>query len=160
MSTLFKERMHPGLFTCAVAAIFGAMLGVILVPVSEVLGLVTSAVCALAAPALLWFLSPTVAISGTTVSAGKAHIDVSYLGEPRVLDADQLKDTLGPNIRPHDFRVVRGWVPTGIEVPVTDPQDPTPAWILSLRNPEDFVIGFNAARTTNAASHGNEAASD
>lgn len=152
MSPLFHERLHPGPFLTLIAAIFGAMMGVILTPVSVEVGMVVGALLAVIFPGILWLSAPTVSVSEVRVVAGKAHIDPRLLGEARVLSADEMRDVLGPDIRPLDFRLVRGWISTGVEVPVKDPEDPTPAWVLSLRRTEEFSLALAAVQAVGPGS--------
>lgn len=146
MAKLFEEKLHPGPGTIVVAAVFGALLGVILMPLNDLVGLVVAVVAAVGAPAGLWASAPTVSVSVNELSAGRAHIEIDHLGETHTHDAESMKRILGPDIHPNDFRVVRGWVPTGLSVEITDPADPTPRWVLSLRRPEECRDAIAAAQ--------------
>lgn len=151
MPLLFEERLSPGPAALLVALIFGALLGVILMPVSITVGLVTALVGAVVVPLLLWITSPRVSVARDKVRAGRAHIEPRFLGEATALDKEGMARVLGPKINPNDFRVVRGWIATGVRVLVVDAEDPTPAWTLSLRDTQGFVTALRAAHTANAA---------
>lgn len=147
MSSLFQERLHPGPFVILIAVIFGVLLGAILMPLSEIVSIVTALALGILFPVLLFAASPVVEVREEVVAAGPARIEVDVLGEPRILAKSDFAKILGPDIRPLDFRVVRGWISTGVEVPILDPEDPTPALVLSLRRPEDFALALKAAKT-------------
>lgn len=146
MTSLFHERLHPGPFVVCIAIIFGVLLGAILTPLSEIVGIATAITLGAFFPALLVASSPVVEVRADVVAAGPARIEVDVLGEPRILNKADFEKILGPDIRPLDFRVVRGWISTGVEVPVIDPDDPTPALVLSLRRPEDFALALKTAQ--------------
>ncbi|MCT1866166.1 DUF3093 domain-containing protein [Dermabacter sp. p3-SID358] len=146
MIPLFHERLHPGPFVTLIAVIFGVLLGAILMPLSEIASVVTAVALGVLFPAILFAASPVVEVREDVVVAGPARIEIDVLGEPRILSKDDFTTILGPEIRPLDFRLVRGWISTGVEVPVVDPKDPTPALVLSLRNPEDFALALKAAQ--------------
>lgn len=150
MTSLFHERLHPGPFVVCIAIIFGVLLGAILTPLSEIVGVATAITLGAFFPALLVASSPVVEVREDVVAAGPARIEVDVLGEPRILNKADVEKILGPDIRPLDFRVVRGWISTGVEVPVIDPDDPTPALVLSLRRPEDFALALKAAQKKRA----------
>ena len=150
MTSLFHERLHPGPFVVCIAIIFGVLLGAILTPLSEIVGIATAITLGAFFPALLVASSPVVEVRADVVAAGPARIEVDVLGEPRILNKADFEKNLGPDIRPLDFRVVRGWISTGVEVPVIDPDDPTPALVLSLRRPEDFALALKAAQKKRA----------
>ncbi|KDS92764.1 hypothetical protein DHOM_09550 [Dermabacter hominis 1368] len=150
MTSLFHERLHPGPFVVCIAIIFGVLLGAILTPLSEIVGIATAITLGAFFPALLVASSPVVEVRADVVAAGPARIEVDVLGEPRILNKADFEKILGPDIRPLDFRVVRGWISTGVEVPVIDPDDPTPALVLSLRRPEDFALALKAAQKKRA----------
>lgn len=151
MSLLFEERLSPGPASLFVALVFGALLGVILMPVDTTVGLIIALVGALVMPMLLWVTSPRVTVSRDAVRAGRAHIEPQFLGDATALDRDAMAQVLGPQIDPRDFRVVRGWIGTGVRVLIDDPDDPTPAWTLSLRDPKGFVTAVHAAQKANAS---------
>lgn len=150
MTSLFHERLHPGPFVVCIAIIFGVLLGAILTPLSEIVGIATAITLGAFFPALLVASSPVVEVREDVVAAGPARIEVDVLGEPRILNKADFEKILGPDIRPLDFRVVRGWISTGVEVPVIDHDDPTPALVLSLRRPEDFALALKAAQKKRA----------
>ena len=150
MTSLFHERLHPGPFVVCIAIIFGVLLGAILTPLSEIVGIATAITLGAFFPALLVASSPVVEVREDVVAAGPARIEVDVLGEPRILNKADFEKILGPDIRPLDFRVVRGWISIGVEVPVIDPDDPTPALVLSLRRPEDFALALKAAQKKRA----------
>jgi hypothetical protein len=115
---------------------------------STTVGLVTTAL-------LVWAVwrygSVRVAVvdpgTGPELLAGRAHVPVSVCGEPQVLDAEQLRQHLGPRADARSYVVVRPWSRSGVLVPLRDPIDPTPSWVVASRRPEELAAALRAART-------------
>jgi hypothetical protein len=71
--------------------------------------------------------------------AGRAHIPLSLLTEPRALDGDEVRMALGVDADARAFLVVRPYIRRGVLVRVADPADPTPYWLVSSRHPDDLA---------------------
>ena len=52
----------------------------------------------------------------------------------------------GPRLDARAYLVIRGWVRDVVRVPIEDPQDPTPYWLLSSRRPNDIVAAIRGSR--------------
>jgi hypothetical protein len=70
---------------------------------------------------------------------GPAHIAVRELGQPEVIHANVKRRALGPDLDPAAFVLHAGWVGPVIRVTVTDPADPTPYWIFSVRQADKLA---------------------
>lgn len=75
----------------------------------------------------------TIEVNESTLTVGAAHIDLSYVGEIEVLDAEAMRKARGPLLDPAAFLALRFWVSTGLKVAIRDPQDPTPYWLISSK---------------------------
>lgn len=64
---------------------------------------------------------------------GPAHIPLRHLGQVDVIPPAGKRRALGPDLDPAAFVLHSGWVGPLVRVEVTDPQDPTPYWIFSVR---------------------------
>jgi hypothetical protein len=67
---------------------------------------------------------------------GDAHLPLRYAGEVEVIDKQHKRKALGQDADPAAFVLHRGWVGPVVRVRLTDPEDPTPYWLFSTRNPE------------------------
>lgn len=79
--------------------------------------------------------SVVVELRGDTLHVGKAHIAVRHLGQIDQLDPTTKRPALGRELDPAAFVAHRGWVPNAARIEVTDPADPTPYWVVSVRKP-------------------------
>ncbi len=48
------------------------------------------------------------------------------------------------------WTVVRGWIDPVVRIPLSDPDDPVPYWLVSTRRPEQLVAALDEARLTAA----------
>jgi hypothetical protein len=70
---------------------------------------------------------------------GPAHISVRDLGQPEVISPEVKRRALGPELDPAAFLLHAGWVGPVVRIPVTDPADPTPYWIFSVRQADKLA---------------------
>ncbi|MCS6710513.1 DUF3093 domain-containing protein [Brachybacterium sp. EF45031] len=135
-SAVYRERLSPGAFALLVAAFFGASLGVLLVPLSAVAAGIVALLGAVLVPAALVATSPVVEVTDERWRVGRAQIDRGLLGAPQTLEGADWDLAMGPGFAPREFHCTRGWIRGGIRVPLEDPRDPHPAWVVSSRHPD------------------------
>ena len=143
---LLRERLSPSAPVVLVAAALGAVFGVILVPLSLIAAVVVAVVLAVAAAVGVVLLSPEVVVAQSEVRAGPASIDPALLGAPEVLDREAWELAMGQDFEPLAYHCTRGWMHGGVRVPVLDPEDPAPAWVIASRRPEQLALALDAAR--------------
>lgn len=76
-----------------------------------------------------------------------ARAPVSAFGEPLVLDREALRRVRGPQADARAWVAVPSWVGTGVLLPVIDPEDDTPYWVVGSRRPEQLAAAVAAAVT-------------
>jgi hypothetical protein len=76
--------------------------------------------------------------------AGRAHIALRHLADPRALDGDEVRLALGVDADARAYLLVRPYVRRGVLVRVTDPADPTPYWLVSSRHPRTLAAALAA----------------
>jgi hypothetical protein len=77
--------------------------------------------------------------------AGRAHIPVDQLGVPVALDARASRRLAGIDADARAYLLLRPYVARSVQVPVQDPHDPTPYWLVSSRRPDRLVAALVAA---------------
>ena len=85
-----------------------------------------------------------VEVRGGVLYAGRAHIPLSLLAEPRALDGDEVRLALGVDADARAYLLVRPYVRRGVLVRVSDPADPTPYWLVSSRHPRTLAAAIAA----------------
>lgn len=135
---VFSERLYPSPLAWLVAPAVGAFFSIMFLPVSIGLALGVGAVVAIIVGLSLWSLAATVELTRTHLRVGRARIEVEALGEVQVCTAKEMTFHMGPGSDARSFVLTRPWVRTGIYIEQTDPRDPTPYWLFSLRHPQEL----------------------
>jgi hypothetical protein len=86
-------------------------------------------------------------VSGGRFSAGRAGIDVRFLGRPVALDAGDARRLAGRDADARAYFLLRPYLKRAVQVPLVDPDDPTPYWLVSTRRPDRLVAALESART-------------
>ena len=86
--------------------------------------------------------SPVVEVRDGELRAGRAHVPVDVLGRVRVLDRERMDALRGRDADVHAYLCQRGWLPRGVAVEVTDPDDPVPYGLISSRTPERLAAAL------------------
>jgi len=144
----YDERLWPPwwlwlvgwLFAASLAISFHAALG----PAWGLLALLVPG------GALSWALLASAApvrVRDGELVAGRAHIPLGHLGPAQPLDAERSGAVRGPESDPAAYHLIRGWVPAGVRLEVTDPADPTPYWFVATRRPQELARAVETARS-------------
>ncbi len=151
--TSYAERLWPGPLGWICAAGFAAFGFLALTPVSFAASAVGALVCGLGAVAVAVATATHVAVRDGELHVGRAHIPVTFLGAAEVLDREGVRTALGPGSDARTFVAVRSWIPGALRLAVTDPADPTPAWLVSSRRPEVLLAAVRTATSPGQAAH-------
>ncbi len=141
----YAERLWPGPLGWALVVGAALAAAVILVPVHPVAGVVGGAVTLVGAAAAAAATATRIEVRGGELRVGAAHIPLGALGEPTPLDREGVRRAVGPGSDARAFVTLRAWVPGGVQVPVTDPGDPTPSWLVSTRRPRALASAIAGA---------------
>lgn len=142
----YAERLWPGPAAWAVVPLVGLGTGLIFVPfgaVATAIGAIVGSVLVLAG---LVLASPSVQVNQGRLVAGRAAVDVSLLGEPESFRGEEARWQRGPGLDARAYLLLRGWVDPVVRVPLDDPADPTPYWLISTRFPDRLQAAVNDAR--------------
>ena len=127
--------------TMLVASLWLALVVAVPGPVPWV---VTGLALALLAAALVSYGSARVRVEDGVLHAGRAHIDVSLLGDVRALDADETRRAAGVEADARAFLLLRPYLKRAVKVHLSDPTDPTPYWLVSSRHPDRLAAALQA----------------
>lgn len=142
---LHTERLTPSAGAWIVAFVFASLFGVVLVPLDLVIAAAVGLAAMIIMAVVLVVTSPVIEVTDQQLRAGRAQIGREHVGTVTALDRDAWQRAMSTGFDPRDFHLTRGWVATGVRVQITDPADPTPAWQLSTRRPEDLVLALAAS---------------
>ena len=77
---------------------------------------------------------------------GRYRLEAAYLGEVVPHSAGATRDRLGRDADRRALLVVRGYIPTSVEVAIADPADPHPYWLISTRRPDELAAALTELR--------------
>jgi Protein of unknown function (DUF3093) len=93
--------------------------------------------------ALVWLGHVRVRVHGDKdtgeLRAGEARLPLRYVGHVDVVPREGKQAALGPELDPAARLVHRAWIGPVVRIEVTDPDDDTPYWIVSTRDPDALV---------------------
>jgi hypothetical protein len=72
------------------------------------------------------------------LSVGKAEIELRFIKEVIPLNESEMKYERGSGLDPRAYLALRFWVKGGMKVLLDDPRDPTPYWLASTRQADEF----------------------
>ena len=78
------------------------------------------------------------------LQAGKAHIEYEFIGRVQALTEEEFKEWMGPKADYRGFLCSRPYIPAGVKVEITDPNDPTPYGLISSKNPQKLARSLEA----------------
>ncbi len=142
---LHQERLAPSAWLYLAALGLAASFGLVASPFGQGWAVGTTAVVLVAVLAGLWRSTPTVRVDSETFVAGRARIPVILLDHPQALDAQQMRVARGPRLDARAYLCLRGWIPGGVSVPLIDPDDDTPYWLVSSRRPVELAGALTEA---------------
>lgn len=145
-SPTFSERLWPSWPAWLVAPGLGLGTALSLLPVGVAASLVGAALVTAAAVAGLVAASPVVKVAGGELWAGRAHVPLRLVGDPVAAAGEEARLERGPRLDARAYLCIRGWVGPVVRVPLEDPADPTPYWLVSTRRPVELVGAIAAAR--------------
>lgn len=142
----YRERLAPSLWLLVTVAVAGPMVSLVFVPVGSTVALVIGVV--VSAALVLGFVAatPVVAVNGTVLRAGRAHIDAEHLGEPVALTGEEARQARGPGLPARGWHLIRGGIDGIVVVPNLDQDDPVEAWTISTRTPDRLAAAIRVAQ--------------
>lgn len=90
--------------------------------------------------------SARVSVLDGVLRAGRAGIAVDQLGAAVALDAQATRRQAGVDADARAYLLLRPYLKRAVLVPVEDPADPAPYWLLATRHPDRLVDALGAAQ--------------
>jgi hypothetical protein len=148
--TNYHERLwaSPWVFIATALVIPASIL--VFLPINQIAGPVVGVALYAAILVLIAVGSPAIDVTATDVIAGRARLPLRFVGAVTPYRADDATEQRGPKLDARAWLLIRGWVSPIVRIDLTDPDDPTPYWIVSTRHPEEFakaILGAKAGVT-------------
>jgi hypothetical protein len=143
----YSEKLWPAWWVWAMAGVIGGGIGLTVARFSGPGAILTTVALSGLIAALLARSTPEVAVRDGVLHAGRAHVPLRLTGPVEEFEAVAMRQALGPGLDARAFLCIRGWIPTGVQVALNDPTDPTPYWLLSSRRPAKLAQAIRQATT-------------
>ncbi|CAN5136402.1 DUF3093 domain-containing protein [soil metagenome] len=144
--TSFRERMYlPVAWWLRALVFIVAIWWIFVVSTSAILALIaTLLTAAVVIGGLARYGGAGVEINDGWLTAGRASIELDFLGDATVLDRELMRQQMGTKADARAYIFYRSFVDTGVMVEINDPRDTTPYWLLSSRNPDRLVAALSS----------------
>jgi hypothetical protein len=83
--------------------------------------------------------APRIQVSRTDLKVNQVSIPLTLIGEPITISKNEIFEERGTKLKLVAHKVFQGTVTTALKIPILDPEDPTPYWLISTRNPGKFA---------------------
>ena len=140
--TRYRERLWPAPWLLIASALVMPASMLVLAPISFPAGVATAVVLYGGCVALFLFGAPTITVEDGMLRAGRASIPLSLVGEPRAFTGADASLERGQRLDARAWLLIRGSIDGVVTVPLTDPADPTPYWLLSTRRPRELAAAI------------------
>jgi len=92
---------------------------------------------------IAFVMRSTITFDGKELRIDRAHIDIKYLGNAKILDSSAMRLLRTRDADPAAYLAIRFWIPTGLKIAVVDPRDPTPYWLITSKRGEEIAALLN-----------------
>jgi hypothetical protein len=142
----YVERLWPAWWLWPVILLLGAGFGLVVAPFGARAMLVVAVAAIAVLGGLLLASTATVGVEQGCFVAGRARIPLEFLAPAEILDSGAMQHARGPGLDARAYLCLRGWIGPGLRIPVTDPEDPVPYWLVSSRRPQQMADALARAR--------------
>lgn len=142
----YSEKLSPAWWMVGALALFVPASALIFLPLSLPLGLTVGLALWLGSSGVLWLFAPTIAVDSHYVRAGRAAIEHRFVTGMEIYRGPHATEQRGIRLDARAWLVIRGWVDPVVKITVQDAGDPTPYWLVSAKNPDEFVSAWKRRR--------------
>lgn len=148
--TSYRERLTAPLSWWLAAVAFAAVWGwVMLVATNWTIAIVVTVVLAAVDLYAVWrYGSVLVAVDADTLRVGRASIALQQVGAVRPLGHADYREQLGVRADARAYLATRPYLGRGVIVPIEDPSDPAPYWLVSSRRPDALAAALGHTGNT------------
>ncbi len=145
--THYRERLSVPIRWWAQGTMLVASLwlAVIVAVPGAVAWAVTGAAVALMATLFLTYGAALVSVEDGWFRAGRARVELRFVGEVVPLDAEATRLVAGRDADARAYLLLRPYRKKAVKVSLRDPADPTPYWLVSTRRPDALAAALTRA---------------
>jgi hypothetical protein len=144
--TRYRERLWPAPWLLIASALVIPASILVLAPISLPAGIATAVFLYAGCVALFLLGAPIIEVDDRMLRAGRARVSLDLLGEPRVFTGEEATLARGQRLDARAWLLIRGSIDPVVAVPLHDPADPTPYWLISTRRPRELAAAIEGSR--------------
>ncbi len=91
-----------------------------------------------------WIGASSVEVRDGVLYVGPAQIALQHLGSVEPLDKEATRRVHGVDADVRAFLHTRPYISQAVKITITDPDDPTPYWLVSTRHPRKLAAALSA----------------
>jgi hypothetical protein len=141
---VFKERASWPIWLWAFLLFLSGSLGI---AIWAALGNTWAEVSMLTQLVGLLFLSQStpleIEVTADLLRVGPARIERKYISGVTSLTSEEMRILRGLKINTAAYMQIRFWISTGVKITISDPQDPTPYWLVSSKKAHQLAGALN-----------------
>ena len=133
---VYRERVLPSIWAAALPILLFPSVLAVMLPLNASWATPVALLITAAFVCYIYFSSPVIIVTEDEFIARGATIQRKFLGKLEVIEKKDSFEALGPKLDARAWLCVQASIKTLVKVEIIDPQDPTPYWMVSSRNPE------------------------
>jgi len=141
-TTVYRERLWPSPWTYVACLLLIPAGLFVFLPIDIVVGIVSAAVLFLGGLAFFLLTTRSVEVTDRSFLAGRATLPREFVGRVESFDGLEATYERGPGLDARAYTLFRGGVKAVVRVENTDPDDPTPYWLVATRRPAELVAAL------------------
>lgn len=139
----YRERLWPAWWVFVATALVIPATLLVFLPISVVAGYVCAAVLYGGIVVVLLVTTPVIEVADGMLRAGRARIELSFVGAVTAHDGADAFAERGTRLDARAWLLLRPWLSGLVRVELTDPDDPTPYWLVSTRRPRELALALS-----------------
>ncbi|MDE8668330.1 DUF3093 domain-containing protein [Pseudarthrobacter sp. H3Y2-7] len=141
---VFRERLWPNVWIWIISAGISAAGILVFAPISLATGYIAAVVLFIIIAVLLVVSTPTIMVTGETLTVGRATIERRFVGAVEAFSGKEATAQRGTQLNGLAYLCIRGWIDPVVRIEITDPSDRTPYWLTSSRRPAELTAALSA----------------
>ena len=133
---IYRERVLPSFGNVAIPVLLFVSVFTVMLPISMDFAAPVATIFGVGISAVMFISSPVVTVTENELIVKGARIDKRFLGSVSVIPKEDIFESLGRNLNANAWLSIQASVKGLVRVEIVDPEDPSPYWMISTRNPE------------------------
>jgi len=133
---IYRERVLPSAANLIMPILLFASVIALMLPINAGLALPAAFIITLCFVLVIFFNSPTIEVSDSTLSCKGATIEKSLIGEVAIIPKSEAFEELGQKLDARAWLSIQASVKGLVKLEISDENDNTPYWLVSTRRPE------------------------